>query len=217
MTENAKQVEDHFHRTSRVFNSFYDEKKGVFSRMIDEAFRKSMRLRYEKVIDEVAPYEGKTILDVGCGSGRYCIALAEKGVQRALGIDFAENMIEEAILLSRAFDLSDICQFEKRDFMEMNAGETFDHVFAMGVLDYIEKPVHFVKKMFDAAKRTVMISFPAAGGLIQRLRKFKFERLNHCPVYFYSRDDVERIARDAGAQELTIAQLAKDFFLTIRR
>lgn len=217
MTEKSGQVEQHFHRSSKVFDSFYDDKKGVFSKLIDEAFRRSMRLRYEKVVADVAPYEGKTVLDVGCGAGRYCIALASKGIKKALGVDFAENMIEEAKLLANAFKMSEVCTFEKRDFMDMDGKETFDHTFAMGVLDYIEEPVGFVKKMLDAATVSVMISFPTKSGLIQGFRKFKFEKMNKCPIYFYSREDVERIAREAGGENITVDKLAKDFFLTIKK
>jgi hypothetical protein len=69
--------------------------------------------------------------------------------------------------------------------------------------------------MTEAAKKSVMISFPVPGGIIQRLRKFKFEKIQECPVFFYSKNDVERIAQQVGAQHFTIDKLAKDYFLTI--
>ena len=211
----AKHVEAHFHKTYKAFDSFYRDKKNIFSRIIDSLFRRSMQMRYEKVIESAAPYKNISVLDVGCGTGRYSIALALKGISRALGIDFAQNMIDEAKQLARQFKVDDICEFMAVDFMKMDIGGTFDHVFAMGVLDYIEDPVPFVKRMMSCARKSVMISFPTSGGVVQKLRKFKFEKLQKCPVYFYTIEDVQRIAQKVEAPRIAIDKLAKDYFLTI--
>ena len=211
----AARVEKHFDRQYRQFDSFYEEKKGIFSKIIDRIFRRSMRLRFEKIIEEVAPYEDTTVFDVGCGTGRYSLALALKGIKKALGIDFAQNMIDEANHLARQLKVEHICRFVEADFMQMNVDETFDHVFAMGVFDYIADPVPFMKKMLRCAQGKVMISLPVSGGILQRLRKFKFEKIKKCPVFFYSKEDVKQIAQQAGAGSFTIGKMAKDYFLTI--
>jgi len=215
VTDVPGQVAAHFHHTYREFDSFYHEKKNILSRIIDRIFRRSMRLRFEKVIEEVAPYEDTTVFDVGCGTGRYSIALALKGIKKALGVDFAQNMIEEANRLTRQFNVDHICRFVKADFMQMKIEETFDHVFAMGVFDYIADPGPLVEKMLQCAGRKVMISFPTSGGIIQQLRRLKFEKIKKCPVFFYSAEDVKQIARQAGAKQFTIEKMAKDYFLTI--
>lgn len=213
--EISQKVESHFNKEYKIFDAYYAGKRGFISKWIDKFFRRSMQLRFEKVIKEVAPYENQLILDVGCGTGRYSIVLALKGIKKALGIDFAQNMIDEANRLARQFKVDHICHFVKADFVQMNIDETFDHVFAMGVFDYIADPVPFVKKMIRYARRKVMISFPTSGGIIQALRKFKFEKLKKCPVFFYSEEDVRRIALEAGAEKFTIDKMAKDYFLTI--
>jgi len=213
----ASRVEHHFDRQYRQFDFFYREEKGIFSKIIDRIFRRSMQLRFEKVLEEAAPYENRLILDVGCGTGRYSIALALKGIKKALGVDFAQNMIDEANRLARQFKVDHICHFVKADFMQMNIEETFDYVFAMGVFDYIAEPVPLVKKMVQCAKTKVMISFPTSGGIIQGLRKFKFEKIKKCPVFFYSEEDVKQIAQHAGTgtKEFTIEKMAKDYFLSM--
>lgn len=211
----AADVERHFHRKSRQFDSFYEEKKGFISRLIDNTFRRSMRLRFEKVIEGAAPYEGKTVLDVGCGAGRYALALARSGIKHAHGIDFAESMIFDAIARARDLEVIDICKFEKADFIEMEITETYDHSYAMGVLDYIEDPEAFVKKMAEHTTVSVMVSFPSSGGLVQWFRKHYFYKIKKCPVYFYTEEDVRRIAQATG-KPFTIDTLAKDYFLTIK-
>jgi ubiquinone/menaquinone biosynthesis C-methylase UbiE len=215
----SNRVKHHFDRQYRQFDSFYREKKGICSKIIDRIFRRSMQLRFEKVLEEVRPYENATVLDVGCGTGRYAIALAVKGIRKALGIDFAQNMIDEANRLARQLKVDHICFFVKGDFKQMNMDETFDHVFAMGVFDYIADPVPFIKKMVQCAKKRVMVSLPTSGGIIQKLRKFKFEKIKKCPVFFYSEEDVRQIAHQAASNRsgipFTIKKLAKDYFLTI--
>lgn len=214
MEKKSKKVESHFHKTYKEFDSFYGEKKGTLSKIIDGIFRRSMRLRFEKVISDTAPYENKSVLDVGCGTGRYCITLALKGVKKSAGIDFAENMLKEARNRAENAKVEHICRFVRADFLGMNIEETFDHVFAMGVLDYIETPVPFVKKMVHAAAKSVMISFPSAKGVIQWLRKHYFRKIKKCPVFLYSKTDVRQIALQTG-HTFSIKKLAKDYFLTI--
>ncbi|MCP5045828.1 MAG: methyltransferase domain-containing protein [bacterium] len=209
------QVAAHFSKSYQTFDSFYDEKKGIFSRFIDGIFRRSMRMRFEKVMQGIAPYEKKTVLDVGCGAGRYSIALALGGITKSLALDFAENMIVEARLRSQRLNLQHICQFEQADFMSQTIDETFDHSFAMGVLDYIPEPLPFVEKMVRLSTKSVMISFPSSGGIVQWGRKHYFYKIKKCPVFFYSEADIERIAEQAGAKRFTIDKLAKDYFLVI--
>jgi len=211
----AKHVEEHFHKTYKAFDSFYGERKNIFARMIDYIFRRSMQMRYEKVIESIAPYENNSVLDVGCGTGRYSIALALKGIKKATGVDFAANMIEGANHLARKYKVDTTCEFLIADFMQQEFEGLFDHVFAMGVLDYIEDPALFVKRMMTYAKKSVMVSFPAAGGIIQKLRKFKFEKLQKCPVYFYTLEDIQKISQKVEARTIAIEKMAKDYFLTI--
>lgn len=216
--DSSNPVESHFHRKHRQFDSFYEEKKGPVSRLIDAVFRRSMRLRFEKVMAGAAPYEGKRILDVGCGAGRYAITLALKGVQSVYGIDFACNMIEEAARRAVQLKVDHICRFEKTDFMQIDVEaleEKYHHTFAMGVMDYIENPGGFVQKMVQVTNGTVMVSFPSAGGIVQWFRRHYFYRIKKCPVYFYSEEDVRRITEEAGGQSFVIDKLAKDYFLTI--
>lgn len=214
-TVKAKQVETHFHKTYKSFDSFYEEKKGLFGRLIENLFKRSMRLRFEKVIKNTAPYEGKSVLDVGCGAGRYSLALAARGIQQALGVDFAQNMVDEANRRAREWNLDKICRFEKDDFISMEINDSFDHVFAMGVLDYIAQPAPFVQKMIGCAEKSVMVSFPSKGGPVQWFRKLVFKYIKKCPVYFYSQTEVTNIANSTAANNFKIEKLAKDFFLTV--
>jgi ubiquinone/menaquinone biosynthesis C-methylase UbiE len=210
----AGQVRDYFHRAARRFDSFYEPGRSRWRRVTDALFRRSMRLRFARTLAAVAP--GETALDVGCGAGRYALALGQMGAREVRGVDFAANMIDTAVARALELGLADRCRFERADFAAMELAETFDHVFAMGVLDYVDQPEPFVAKMVKAAKRSVMVSFPGRGGFVQWCRKQIFRRIKHCPIHFYSMADVRRIAGVAGGGDIVVEKLAKDYFLTIR-
>jgi ubiquinone/menaquinone biosynthesis C-methylase UbiE len=41
-------------------------------------------------------FNGKRVLDLGCGFGWHCVYAVEQGAVSALGIDLSEKMLEEA-------------------------------------------------------------------------------------------------------------------------
>jgi 2-polyprenyl-3-methyl-5-hydroxy-6-metoxy-1,4-benzoquinol methylase len=43
---------------------------------------------------------GASVIDIGCAAGRFCFAVNERG-HRAVGVDLAEPMVREAVLLAR--------------------------------------------------------------------------------------------------------------------
>jgi ubiquinone/menaquinone biosynthesis C-methylase UbiE len=49
----------------------------------------------EKIYNFLAPEEGKTYLDIGCGTGNYTVKLEEMGVD-FIGVDPSEVMLERA-------------------------------------------------------------------------------------------------------------------------
>ena len=92
--EVERKVRDHFHADAERFDAIYDEKKGAFARFVDNYWRGVVQKRLEINVEKLAPFAGKKILDVGCGSGRFCIAFAQNGAAKVVGVDFAPAMIE---------------------------------------------------------------------------------------------------------------------------
>jgi 2-polyprenyl-3-methyl-5-hydroxy-6-metoxy-1,4-benzoquinol methylase len=48
------------------------------------------------MLDACGNVEGLSILDCGCGEGRFCRMLVERGAKYVLGLDLCEPMIEAA-------------------------------------------------------------------------------------------------------------------------
>jgi ubiquinone/menaquinone biosynthesis C-methylase UbiE len=84
------QVREHFDADAERFDAIYDDAKGPLRRFIDNYWRGVVRERFTLALDRLSPVEGKAVLDVGTGSGRYCLALAQRGAARAESISLLE-------------------------------------------------------------------------------------------------------------------------------
>src|SRR5205807_2341576 len=129
---------EHFHADAQRFDAIYEEDKGPVTRFIDNVWRGVVRRRLEVTLERLEPLEGKSILDVGCGSGRFCLAYAERGAARVVGIDFAPGMIDLANEYARRLGVGDRCEFRVGTYPADASDETFDYSSALGFFDYVE-------------------------------------------------------------------------------
>jgi len=74
---------------------------------------------------------GGSVLELGAGTGRVSLALAERGLQ-VLGIDLAPTMLvqAQAKLADASPDVAGRVRFRRGDMAALNLGETFDAVIA---------------------------------------------------------------------------------------
>jgi SAM-dependent methyltransferase len=82
---------------------------------------------------------GSSVLDVGCGVGRWSRRLAARGA-RVTGIDLSPTMIAEAERRAAAAGVAARCRFEAQDLSALDAGATFDVVLGVTVLQHILDP-----------------------------------------------------------------------------
>ncbi len=83
-------------------------------------------------------FRGKTVLDVGCGTGSLVVFMGQKGAARVLGIDTDAHRIEFAKenLRSRYPDLVSVCGYEALDVNDLADGD-FDLVTAWDSFEHI--------------------------------------------------------------------------------
>jgi SAM-dependent methyltransferase len=75
--------------------------------------------------------EAKTVLDLGCGTGRHDLLLAEKGYE-VTGVDLSEEMLAVAnFQLSAATHQRFSCNFHQGDIRTICLGSTFDVVISL--------------------------------------------------------------------------------------
>ncbi|HOD55225.1 MAG TPA: class I SAM-dependent methyltransferase [Candidatus Cloacimonadota bacterium] len=207
---NTKQF---FNDYSVDFNSIYAT-RGWFYRIIDKFFRKSMRLRFEKTIENCEPIKDKTVFDVGCGPGHYSVLLAQMGAKKVLGIDFSDKMIELANQLAKEKQVTNNCQFLVKDIYDFK-DEEFDFVILMGFMDYIKEPVSLIQQIIKLTKEKAMFSFPVAEGILAWQRKLRYKK--KCPLYLYTRSDLNKLFDSLPNIEVSIEKISRDYFVVISK
>jgi SAM-dependent methyltransferase len=205
-------VSDFFDSYSHDFNAIYGNGNRFSQRVINGLFRKSMRLRYVKSLEGCEPIAGKTVLDVGCGPGHYCIALGTRGARSVVGIDFAGGMIELAKRNAARAGVKDRCEFVKADFMTYPIPGLFDYSIVMGFMDYASEPWRVVERVLSLTRAKAFFSFPADGGILGWQRKLRYK--NRCDLFMYRREQIDGLFQGTHFGKFEVERISRDFFVT---
>tara|TARA_B110000483_G_scaffold242448_1_gene328338 strand:+ start:1981 stop:2640 length:660 start_codon:yes stop_codon:yes gene_type:complete len=207
-----KNVEIFFDGYSSDFDNIYDDKSNNFiQRLINKYLRFSMFNRYQLTINRIKEdINSKNILDIGCGTGRYCNKLAQLD-KNILGIDVAETMIMNSKELNKSFENN--CKFETIDYLNFskNNNNVFDYAILMGFFDYIEEPIKIYKSLKKDSKIS-LASFPKKFHILtpQRYIKYNYRK---CPIFFYTKNQIEKLMKDIDAKNYQIVDNDREFFV----
>jgi 2-polyprenyl-3-methyl-5-hydroxy-6-metoxy-1,4-benzoquinol methylase len=206
-------VRSHFDADAKRFDAIYDEHKGPVAHLIDDVWRGVVQRRLELTLERLAPFEDKRILDVGTGSGRYCVEYARRGAH-AVGIDFAQAMIDLARQHAREAGVEGACDFRVGSFPAAVTGETFDASSAMGYFDYVEDTVAHLAKMREVTTGRIIASFPKSREFRAPLRRLRF-RMAGTPLFLFSRARVEAVLVAAGLGAAELVDLGRDYIAIV--
>lgn len=217
-TESTKQVEEkvrvHFDDDAERFDSIYKDKKSFIARFIDDFWRGVVQKRLELNVEKLQPLTGKKILDVGCGSGRFCLAFAKEGAAKVVGVDFAKLMIDIAEELAKEQGVEKRCEFRVGAFPEIvdDAEAPFDASTANGFFDYIAEPVPIIAKMRELTRGKMILSFPKAVEWRVPVRRVRFW-MKGTPLFLYKKNQVKNILREAGVTDYEWIDLDRDYLI----
>lgn len=219
MADNER-IRQHFQRSISSFDLIYSERKGRFKRFVDNHFRQDIYERYELTLQECKDIGDKRILDVGCGSGRYSIGLAQYNPAQIVGIDFSKNAIELANKFAQDNGISNLCSFINGDFTKYQFDTKFHTTLAIGLFDYIADPVSVISKMRNITLEKIIMSFPSKSTYRMAIRKMRY-RLMNCPLFMYDKEKLQTILAESDIQNYTIRKLygtdnSGDFFVVAK-
>jgi len=207
----GEKVRSHFHETAAEFDAIYTGEKGAVGRWLDRVLRWDMYERFRRTVEECGE-PGLEVLDVGCGSGRFSVAAAKAGAREVWGIDFAEKMLKMARELADRRGVGESCRFLAADFMNYEFDRRFDVTLAIGLFDYVADCAPFLRKMRRLSRKKVIATFPRRWTWRAPVRKVRLS-LHGCPVYFFTRAQVERLMTQAGFQCSTVERIGKIYFV----
>lgn len=153
------------------------------------------------------------MLDVGCGSGRVGELVLEAGAGDYVGVDFAAPMIDLAE--SRLERYASRCQLLVADFLDATIDGGFDVILALGLFDYLPQAEPFTRRMAELAAPggCVVASFPAWSPVKGPVRKVRYEWIRNCPIFNYTRPQLERMFGDAGFDRREVLAPGRSGFL----
>lgn len=210
-SEEARSVARYFHEHAEDFDSIYDEsKKSTLRRVRDQLSRGTVVQRLEFVKARAWEWKPTTALDVGCGAGRFALALAAGGT-KVIGLDVAADMVKLANEHAASAGVSDRCTFLQEDLFTWDPPERAELTLGIGLLDYISDADAMMARLAAATRGHLVVSFPKLVHPLVPVRAARL-RLEHCPVFFYKRADVERLAR-AHTPTYEIVPFHRDYLL----
>jgi SAM-dependent methyltransferase len=112
-------------------------------------------LEHDEVVEDFVFYEemvdrsGRTVLDLGCGSGRLFPALLQGGATRIVGVDGSAALLRRAesriagneeLALARGAGMIRLVLGDVRSLGSLDIGETFSLAIAVGLLPHLDGP-----------------------------------------------------------------------------
>lgn len=139
--------------TEHALRQLMPWRKGPFSLLgldIDTEWRSDWK--WDRIAPHITPLTGRTVLDVGCGSGYHCWRMAGAGAELVIGIDPTLIYIMQYFAV-RHFT-GDHGVFVLPLALEQLPAklEAFDTVFSMGVLYHRRSPLDHILELRDCLR-----------------------------------------------------------------
>ena len=149
--------------------------------------------RREFALEVAREYEAPRVLDVGGGSGRIGELIIEQGASRYVDVDLSDSMLDLA--RERLEPFGDKVILIQGDFLDTAIPGSYDVILALGYFDYIENAPAHVRRMGELAAPggSIVASFPRWTWTKGPLRKLRYEVINNCPIFDYTRDGLMQL------------------------
>ena len=204
-TPNDKVATRYFDSISQLWDNLYQERGGRLMRWANRKFRKDIWTRFEWVMKELDRHAPCSILDIGCGNGVYCVELAKRGHGPITAIDISPRMALATRRNVEAAGVSGVMILEGDGIYGQEVG-VHDVALAVGVFDYIGDPLPALRAIRDKCRLRLLATFPKRRTWRAPVRKVRLT-LKGCPVYFYTAEQVQTLAKAAGWAEVRFTEL----------
>ncbi len=215
-TLDQERVQSNFEAYAHSFDEIYGDsgEKSIVGRSLDKWLRKSMFLRFKETLQSIDHTDIHSIVDVGCGSGRYCAEFLKMG-KTVTGVDIASEMLNLASAICKKEVPEGQIVFINGNYINVELGSKHDAAVLMGLFDYIENPEPLLKKLKNDINKTILATFPKNNSFLNSIRKVRYYFFKNCPLYFYSRMGLENLFKSCGFNQFSISDSDREYYVRI--
>ncbi|OGW26075.1 MAG: hypothetical protein A2X59_10820 [Nitrospirae bacterium GWC2_42_7] len=130
---------------------------------------------------------GKTVLDIGCKFGYFCIEAIKRGARKVVGIDFDPENIRKARMIADCLGMP--ITYELFDIETDRIQEKYDYVLCLNVLHHLKDPIAVLDRLIEATYENLILEVASLGPRDRKRLKislFTSMLLKHLPVLFIS-------------------------------
>jgi len=179
----------------------------------------AMYVRMNAALELLKPHlRDKTILDIGCASGRLAFQLLKAGAAKVYGVDVSAEAVHIANERRSQANLEDRLEFSVGDVV--NPGVPLpksDIVTALGVIEYFDASA-MSAFLGNLQTESFFLDFPD----IARRKQFPtwqlrqvYIRVNRLPgVYLYRPEEFVELAKPYGFKDIWVAQRDGFYYIT---
>ena len=112
-----------------------------------------------EVIQQCLPADlsGKSVLDVGCNGGFYCVEAKRRGAGRVFGVDGQRQHVRQALFVRKVLGLDlEFRRFSVYDLQPATVG-TFDITLALGLVYHLKHLVLALERLYDVTKELLIV------------------------------------------------------------
>ena len=114
------------------------------------------RREKDAVLGAISPLEGRRVLEIACGTGRFTTMMADRGAD-VVGLDISAAMLQQGRAKARAAGISDRLEFLRGDAGRLPfPDDHFDTVVAMRFFHLADDPVGFLSEMRRVSREQIV-------------------------------------------------------------
>ena len=140
--------------------------------------------------EQILPQDlsGKSVLDIGCSYGYFCLEAARRGAVRVLGIDVGATNIANARRFAAKLDLP--VEFRQGDIERERFDESFDYVLCLNVLHFLRNPLATLERLAGITRESLLLEVAGFGASDRRnlgISRWRAALLDSSPVVYVAR------------------------------
>jgi tRNA (mo5U34)-methyltransferase len=141
-----------FHRID-LGHGMFTKTESVMGEPVDHP-RQSWEVIRQCLPDDLS---SKSVLDVGCNGGFYCVELKRRGARRVLGVDGQRQHVRQALFVRKVLGLDlEFRRFSVYDLNPETVGR-FDITLALGLVYHLKHLVFALERLYDVTNELLIV------------------------------------------------------------